>query len=91
MATAPKPVPAPVITRSAESDDPVRQLYNRFVEAREKTGEGGSLSFEAVKRQVSEAIPRLKEKYQGADVKLDVTIKDGKAILRPVVTVKKKP
>jgi hypothetical protein len=38
---------------------------------------------------VRETLPRLAEKYQGADVRLDVAIKDGKAILRPVVTVKK--
>ena len=40
---------------------------------------------------MKETLPRLAEKYQDADVRLDVAIKDGKAILRPVVTMRKKP
>jgi hypothetical protein len=73
-------------------DDPaMRQLYDRYIAARKQTGETSDLRFETVARQVKDTLPRLAEKYQDADVRLDVTIKDGKAILRPVVTMKKKP
>lgn len=81
---APAPRPAP------SADDEVRSLYDRYVAARKETGESGEVRFESVAKQVRETLPRLAEKYQGADVKLDVTIKDGKAILRPIVTMKKK-
>lgn len=64
-------------------------MYERYVAARRQTGETGEIRYETVARQVRETLPRLAEKYQGADVRLDVAIKDGKAILRPVVTVKK--
>lgn len=85
--------PAPQAPRAASpsGDDEVRALYDRYVAARRQTGESGDVRFESVAKQVRETLPRLAEKYQGADVKLDVTIKDGKAILRPVVTVKKQP
>lgn len=67
----------------------MRALYDRFVAARRSTGETSEVRFEQVAKQVRETLPKLAEKYQGAEVKLDVAIKDGKAILRPVVTVKK--
>lgn len=69
----------------------MRQLYDRYVAARKQTGESSDVRFETVARQVKETLPRLAEKYQDADVRLDVAIKDGKAILRPVVTMRKKP
>ena len=68
----------------------MRQLYDRYVAARKQTGESSDVRFETVARQVKETLPRLAEKYRDADVRLDVAIKDGKAILRPVVTMKKK-
>jgi hypothetical protein len=67
----------------------MRSLFDRYVAARRETGESADVRYETVAKQVRETLPRLAEKYQGADVRLDVTIKDGKAILRPVVTMKK--
>jgi len=90
---APRPVAAPVKAPVAPAggDDPaLKALYQRYVEARRETGESTAVRFEAVARQVRESLPRLAAQYQGADVKFDVTIKDGRAVLRPVVTVKKK-
>ncbi|MFO0627302.1 MAG: MXAN_5187 C-terminal domain-containing protein [Polyangiales bacterium] len=80
----PPPRPAP------QEDGAVRALYDRFIAARQTTGETSEVRFEQVAKQVKETLPKLAEKYQGADVTFDVAIKDGKAILRPVVTVKKR-
>jgi hypothetical protein len=55
----------------------MRQLYDRYIAARKQTGETGDLRFETVARQVIDTLPRLAEKYHDADVRLDVTIKDG--------------
>ncbi|MEZ4405162.1 MAG: MXAN_5187 C-terminal domain-containing protein [Polyangiales bacterium] len=86
-----RPAPAPAPRPAASSDDPqVRALWQRFVEARKQTGESVDVRYESIAKQVRETLPKLNERYQGADVKLDVAIKDGKAVLRPVVTVKKK-
>ncbi len=96
--TAPPPPARPPVTApppparppAASGDDAaMRNLFDRYVAARRQTGEAGELRYETVAKQVRDTLPRLAEKYQGADVRLDVTIKDGKAILRPVVTVKK--
>jgi hypothetical protein len=83
-------VPSPARASAPPGEDvAMRHLYDRYVAARRETGEAGEVRYETVAKQVRETLPRLAEKYQGADVRLDVTIKDGKAILRPVVTMKK--
>jgi len=91
--TPERPAPpnsAPARPPALSNDDAaLRNLYERYVAARRQTGEPGEVRYETVAKQVRETLPRLAEKYQGADVRLDVAIKDGKAILRPVVTVKK--
>ncbi len=87
--SAPPPPPAPR-PAAPQEDGAVRALYDRFVAARQRTGETSEVRFEQVAKQVKETLPKLTEKYQGADVTFDVAIKDGKAILRPVVTVKKR-
>ena len=79
------PGPAP----STGEDPAMRALYQRYVDARKQTGESVEVKYESVARQVRESLPTLSAQYQGADVKFDVSIKDGKAVLRPVVTLKK--
>ena len=55
-----------------------------YRDARKRNGEG-DVSFEALARQVKDSLPRLAEKYPGQSVSLDVTVKDGRTVLRPVV------
>jgi hypothetical protein len=66
----------------------LRALYERYRETRRRNGEG-DVSFDAVARQVRDTLPRLAEKYPGQDISLDVTVKDGKTILKPVVRARK--
>jgi hypothetical protein len=87
--SAPAPAPPPRVSAPPSEEVAMRSLFDRYVAARRETGESADVRYETVARQVRETLPRLAEKYQGADVRLDVTIKDGKAILRPVVTMKK--
>ena len=54
------------------------------------TGEITDLQYESIGRQARETLPRLAQKYQGPEVRLDVSIKDGKAVLKPIVTMPKK-
>lgn len=88
----PAPAPAPAARPAGTGDDPaIQSLYQRYLDARRQTGESTEVRYESVARQVRESLPKLAAQYQGADVKFDVSIKDGRAVLRPVVTVKKKP
>ncbi len=76
--SAPPPRPA-----APHEDGAVRALYDRFIAARQTTGETSEVRFEQVAKQVKETLPKLAEKYQGADVTFDVAIKDGRAIPAP--------
>lgn len=80
----------PSVPNTPAEDPKVRELWQRFVDARKQTGESVDVRYESIARQVRDTLPKLSERYKGADVKFDVAIKDGKAVLRPVVTVKKK-
>ena len=87
---APAPAPAPPRTAPSAEDAQIRALHQRFVEARRMTGESTDVQYESIARQARETLPRLALKYQGAEVRLDVSIKDGKAVLKPIVTMPKK-
>jgi hypothetical protein len=89
LATRPGPAPAPKPPPPAD-DAQLRALHQRFVEARRMTGENTDVQYESIARQARETLPRLAQKYQGAEVRLDVSIKDGKAVLKPIVTMPKK-
>ena len=87
--SAPAP---PALSKPAPTaeDAQLRTLHQRFVEARRMTGESTDVQYESIARQARETLPRLALKYQGAEVRLDVSIKDGKAVLKPIVTMPKK-
>ncbi|MFO0563794.1 MAG: MXAN_5187 C-terminal domain-containing protein [Polyangiales bacterium] len=75
-------------TRPTSTDAALRQLYERYRDARKQNGEA-EVDFDVVARQVRDTLPKLREKYPGQNVELDVSVKDGRTILRPVVKPKK--
>lgn len=86
---SPTAKPAPAAAKPAPSEDPaIRALYDRYRDARRKQGEG-DVSYEALAKQVRETMPRLAQKYPGQEVALEVAVKEGKTILRPVLKAKK--
>lgn len=84
------PAPAPSVARPAAppgEDFGLRALYERYRDTRQKNGEP-EVAFETVAKQVRDSLPRLNEKYPGQQVTLDVGVKDGKTVLKPVVRPK---
>jgi phosphoglycolate phosphatase-like HAD superfamily hydrolase len=82
--TPAQPRPAPAAAVDAE----LHSLYARYRDARKSNGES-DVAFDTVAKQVKDTLPKLREKYPGAHVEIDVAVKDGKTILRPVVRSKK--
>lgn len=67
------------------SDDRVRELYARYVEAKRRQNEStAAITFEAVAKSLRESSAKLREKH-GKAVDFEVAVKDGKAILKPVL------
>lgn len=84
----PAMTPATGATRPASTDAALRSLYERYSTARKANGEA-SVDFDVVAKQVRDTLPKLREKYPGQNVDLDVSVKDGRTILRPVIKPKK--
>jgi hypothetical protein len=85
--------PAPPPARSAVAprreadlpDDRVRQLYAQYVETKRRQNEPtATITYDAVARSLRESGAKLREKL-GKPVDFEVAVKDGRAILRPVV------
>jgi hypothetical protein len=66
-------------------DDRVRQLYAQYVETKRRQNEStAAITYDAVARSLRESSAKLRQKL-GRPVDFEVIVKDGRAILRPVV------
>lgn len=84
----PAPPPAPKVERAPGelSDERVRQLYTQFVDTKRKQQEStAAVTFDGLAKTLRESTAKLKEKHTGKSVDFEVTVKDGKTILRPIV------
>lgn len=72
---------------ASHSDESLQAIYERYREARLRNGEP-EVSFESVARQVRNTLPRLLEQFRNYDVTLDIVVKNGKTVLRPVLRPK---
>ncbi len=88
-AAAPAPAAAPSpVSRASGQDLPearVRQIYAQYVEAKRRGNEStAAITYEAVAKTLRESSAKLREKH-GKAVDFEVAMKDGKAILKPVI------
>lgn len=83
--SAAPPAARPPVAPGDMSDDRVRELYARYVEAKRRQNEStAAITFEAVAKSLRESSAKLREKH-GKAVDFEVAVKDGKAILKPVL------
>ncbi len=78
---SPRP-PAPTVAGMSEAE--LRQLHQKFGEARKQAGEAGAVSYEALVSSLSRQVPKLLEQPGVKSVRFDVAVKDGKAILKAI-------
>lgn len=89
-ATASAPPASRVAASALATDDgALRTLFDEYRRQRATNGEK-DVSFDSLARQVRETIPRLQQRFPGQKVDLEVAVKDGRTILRPVVKMKRK-
>ncbi|MEP7126908.1 MAG: MXAN_5187 C-terminal domain-containing protein, partial [Byssovorax sp.] len=90
---APPPRPAVPVARpaapAAESplpDQRVRQIYEKYVEAKRSANEStAGVTYEKLAETLRAQASRLKATHPAKSVDYDVVIKDGKALLKPVL------
>lgn len=86
------PRPAPPARPSAPvgggelSDARVREIYSRYVDAKRQCNEStAAITVEGLAKSLRESAPKIREKHGGKSVDFDVVIKDGRAVLKPVL------
>jgi len=76
------PVPR---TLDALPEDRVRAIYSQYVEAKRRQNEPtAAITYDAVAKSLRDSSARLREKH-GRLVDFEVSVKDGKAVLKPVL------
>jgi hypothetical protein len=89
-ASPPKPVPPkPAVPAPAAAatphDDRVRELHARLVEAKRQTQDATTVSMEGLAKSMKATEAKLREQHKNRKIDFDVVIKDGKAVLKPIV------
>ena len=68
------------------SDVRVREIYSRYVQAKRECREStAGITEDGLARSLRATADKLRAQHTGRNVDFDVVIKDGKAVLKPVV------
>ena len=67
------------------SADRVSQLHRDLLEAKAKTADAGTVSLNALTRKLEATVKLLSEKHAGKRIDFAVVIKEGKAVVKPIV------
>lgn len=86
---APPPVPARPAPAApgpgGVSDQRVRELHARLVDAKRQTNDSQAVSMDGLAKTLKATESRLKQQHGNRQVDFDVVIRDGKAILKPII------
>jgi hypothetical protein len=74
--------PAPPALPPGMDETKMRDLYNRFVQARRAVGATGELKYEQLVATVARQGPKILEQHKAREVEFNVVIKEGKVILK---------
>lgn len=85
--SAPRPAPtatAQASQRDGYSENQMKQLFDRYVDARKGNNERtDNLRMESLQKTVEAMLPKLREKHGGKLIDFDVVVRDGKVALKP--------
>ena len=83
--TPPVPKPAPAAASSQAVDDArLRDLHARLQQAKQQTKEA-NVSYEGLAKSIRATEAKLREQHKNRKIDFDVVIKDGKAVVKPIV------
>lgn len=76
--------PQPAATAASVDDTRLRDLHARLQQAKQQTKEG-AVSFEGLAKSIRATEAKLREQHKNRKIDFDVVIKDGKAVVKPIV------
>ncbi len=85
-AVRPNPNPALKPQTTNPGGDEFRRVYSAYVDAKRKNGEStAGVTYENLAKSLQETRKKLADRAGGKSIEFEVTVKDGKTILKPVV------
>ncbi|HET7540368.1 MAG TPA: MXAN_5187 C-terminal domain-containing protein [Polyangiaceae bacterium] len=84
-AAKPAAASASAAASSPAIDERVRELHARLVEAKRQTQDAVAVSVEGLAKSMKATEAKLREQHKNRKIDFDVVIKDGKAVLKPIV------
>ncbi len=83
---AASPQPKPAAKPGDLSDDRLRQIYSQYVQTKRAQNEStAQVTYENLAKTIQQSTAKLREKHGGKSIDFEVSIKDGKTVLKPVV------
>jgi hypothetical protein len=79
-----RPPPAVVAPAASVDDQRLRDLHARLQQAKQQTQEP-QVSYEGLARSIRATEAKLREQHKNRKIDFDVVIKDGKAVVKPIV------
>lgn len=76
--------PAPEAPNAEREDAIYRQVFDKFMEARQSCGQSTDMDFESMKKTLRQQVRQIKAQFKCTSVKFRVTVEDGKARLKAV-------
>ena len=68
------------------SDDRLRQIYSQYVQTKRAQNEStAQVTYETLAKTIQQSTEKLREKHSGKAIDFEVSVKDGKTVLKPVV------
>ena len=83
-AAPPKPAPAPAAASANADDARLRDLHAKLQQAKQQTKEA-NVSFEGLAKSIRATEAKLREQHKNRKIDFDVVIKDGKAVVKPII------
>ena len=85
----PAPPPRPTRDPNDLPDTRLRELYSKYVDAKRQCNEStATITTDSLAKSLRESANKLRQKHAGKNVDFDVVIKDGKAVLKPILKLK---
>ncbi|HYJ09081.1 MAG TPA: MXAN_5187 C-terminal domain-containing protein, partial [Polyangiaceae bacterium] len=81
---APAPAPTTAAAAAGADDTRLRDLHARLQQAKQQTKEA-NVSFEGLAKSIRATEAKLREQHKNRTIEFDVVIKDGKAVVKPII------
>lgn len=82
----PAPPPArPATSGGALSEDRLKEIHSRLLDAKRQTNDAKSVSLDGLSKQLRATEDKLRQQHGNRKIDFDVVIKDGKAVVKPIV------